>query len=42
MNIWDKMDNDNIIAFKTDDKVDGKSLEQVTIVTVARCNFMRV
>lgn len=31
--VYDKMDNDEIIVFDTD-KIDGKSLEQVTIVTV--------
>ena len=39
MNIWDKMDNDHVIEFNSDDKVDGKSLEQVAIVTVARYNL---
>ena len=39
MNLWEKMENDKIIVFNTDDKVDGKSLEQVAIVTVARHNL---
>ena len=38
--VWDKMENDKIVVFNSDDKVDGKSLEQVAIVTVARHNHM--
>ena len=39
MNVWDKMKSDDIVEFSTDDKVDGKPLQQVVIVTVIGCNL---